>query len=82
MEREQLTELLIQIFLENNIDVNDKLDSDLSLFNIDSITYIKIIVQIESSFDVEFDDEKLIITTFYDVNSVVDYICIKMTACG
>ena len=78
MEREQIASLLLNTLIDNNIDVGGELDSDLLSLNIDSITYIKIVVQIESIFSFEFDDENLIITKFSDVNSMIDYILHKI----
>ena len=41
---------------------------------VDSITFITIVVALESEFDFEFDDEKLLITEFPTIKSMVDYV--------
>jgi len=60
--------------------VNDKVSNNISLdmdFNsigLDSITFIKTIVALESEFDFEFDDEMLLITKFPTIRSMVEYV--------
>jgi len=44
------------------------------LLNVDSITFIKIIVALEEAFDFEFDDEMLLITKFPTVESMILYV--------
>ena len=45
------------------------------LLNIlDSMTFIKIVVALEEEFDFEFDDEKLLITEFPTVKSMIEYV--------
>lgn len=51
------------------------IDSDFS--EVDSITFIKIVVALESEFDFEFDDEMLLITNFPTVKSMVEYVMSK-----
>lgn len=41
---------------------------------VDSITFIKIIVALESEFDFEFDDEMLLITKFPTLKSMIEYV--------
>lgn len=41
---------------------------------IDSITFIKIVVALESEFDFEFDDEMLLITKFPTIKKMIDYV--------
>ena len=50
----------------------DTLFSDLPF---DSIKFIKMVVSIESEFDFEFDDEKLLFPT---VKSVIEYVNLKV----
>ena len=46
----------------------------LAELNIDSIIFIKIVTTIEEEFDIEFDDEKLLITAFHNVKDIIDYL--------
>lgn len=41
---------------------------------IDSITFIKIVVELETTFDFEFVDEKLILSAFSTVQDMIDYV--------
>jgi amino acid adenylation domain-containing protein len=51
-----------------------KLDIELSGAGIDSISFIKIVVALEGEFDFEFDDEKLLITEFPIIMSMIEYV--------
>lgn len=42
--------------------------------DIDSITFIQIIVQLENSFNVAFEDDKLLFSAFPTVGSMVAYV--------
>lgn len=43
-------------------------------FGTNSISFIKIIVDVENEFDIEFDDEKLSTNDFQTVNDLCNYI--------
>lgn len=47
--------------------------------NIDSITFIKIIVALEEAFDFEFDDEMLLISKFPTIESMIEYVKTKVS---
>jgi len=58
--------------LSKEIDVNPQdLLQDLE---INSITFIQIIVALESEFDFEFEDEKLLFTEFPTIKDMIDYV--------
>ena len=46
---------------------------------VDSITFIKTIVALESEFDFEFDDEMLLMTKFDTIKSMLEYVESKIT---
>lgn len=48
-------------------------EKDLSKFDLNSITYIKIIVALEETFDVEFDDDELDIKSFQTIDDFVGH---------
>lgn len=50
------------------------MDDDFTQSDIDSITFIGIVVALESAFHFEFDDEKLLITEFPKIKSIVKYV--------
>ena len=51
-----------------------KIDSELTDIGFDSITFIKTVVALESEFDFEFDDEKLLITKFPTIKTLIKYV--------
>ena len=58
---------------------NVSLDMDFNSIGLDSITFIKTIVELECEFDFEFEDEMLLITKFPTVKSMVEYVESKVT---
>ena len=54
----------------DEITVNDSLES----LQVNSIMFIKIIIALEEEFDIEFSDDKLLITAFPCVNDFVIYL--------
>mgnify|MGYP001635417802 CR=1 FL=1 len=66
------------IALESDIVITvDTLLSDLPF---DSIKFIKMVVALESEFDFEFDDEKLLYTQFQTVKSLIEYVDLKLNS--
>lgn len=57
------------------------LDTDLLNMGLDSFTFIKIVVKLESAFDFVFDDEMLINTVFPKLKMMVEYVESKI-ACN
>ena len=53
---------------------SSSLNMDFTKIGLDSITFIKTVVDLECEFDFEFDDEMLLITKFPKVESMVEYI--------
>lgn len=53
---------------------NVSMDSDFTTIGLDSITFIKIVVSLESEFDFEFDDDMLIVTKFPNIKTMVEYV--------
>lgn len=48
--------------------------TDLSNAGMDSITFIKIVVSLEATYDFEFSDEKLLMSEFPTVKSLIEYV--------
>lgn len=65
--------------------LNDKpnmvFDSNMMLSELDinSITFVEIVVALEEAFDFEFDDEKLFFTAFPTISSMVEYVESKLS---
>jgi acyl carrier protein len=57
--------------ISNVIGRFSEIDDDLAL---DSISFIKIIVMLESKYNIEFDSEDLIIAKFLTSRSFIDYV--------
>lgn len=51
-----------------------KIDEPLSELNLDSINFVKLVIALEAEFDFEFDDDKLLISEFPTVLSLVEYV--------
>ncbi|MGE5631459.1 MAG: acyl carrier protein [Caulobacteraceae bacterium] len=45
-----------------------------NLSEVDSITFIKIVVSLENEFDIEFDDDMLSVAKFLTIKSIAEYI--------
>lgn len=78
-DNENLDERILKIISENSDgyeEINPQ--SDFTDLGLDSITFIKIIVDLECEFDFEFDDEMLLFTAFPDVYSMVCYVKSKV----
>jgi len=65
-------EVIVSTFDSKNGDVT--LETGFSDAGVDSITFIKIVVALESEFDFEFDDEMLLITKFPTIRTMVEYV--------
>ncbi len=81
----ELTELqqkafdIIKSNLEESVIQNINIDSDLASAGINSITFIKIVVSLETEFDFEFDDEKLLFVAFPTLRSITEYTELKVS---
>jgi iturin family lipopeptide synthetase A len=56
--------------------IND--EENLSKYGFNSISYIKLIVNIELEFEIEFDDEDLEFSKFINLKSIINYVRSKM----
>lgn len=63
----------------NNIIIDRlKVHDDLSILNIDSLIFIKIVVSIEDEFNFDFDDECLVKNNFLTLQSMITYVNSKI----
>lgn len=73
-----IKKLLIQIILQavDREDIEEELikTEDLSIVGMNSITYIKAIVEIENRFQFEFDDNAMLMDTFDTLNELTAYV--------
>lgn len=54
----------------HEITLNDSLES----LQVNSITFIKIIIALEEEFGIEFEDDKLLVTNFSSVGDIAIYL--------
>lgn len=66
----------IEIFSETSEIPADKIDLDqpLEQLEIQSITYVNIIIQFEAEYDIEFEPDAFIATKFISLNDFFNYI--------
>lgn len=73
---EKIIDIIRQIF-NPDINVIINVDMQLSALPIDSIRFIKLVVSLENEFNFEFDNEKLLISEFKTIKSIVEYVEFK-----
>lgn len=73
--KEKLIETLNELFPKMEVDADEfenvKLIDDLG---IDSINFVKLVITLEMKFNFEFDDDKLLISEFPTVQSLIEYV--------
>ena len=57
-----------------------KVDSSLNEFGLDFINFVNLVIALEMEFDFEFDDDKLLISKFPTVLSLIEYVDEKVQA--
>jgi acyl carrier protein len=60
--KDEITEMVKEIINLKEPIESIKVDTNLQSVGMDSIAFIKIVIEIENHFDIEFPDEKLLIT--------------------
>ena len=75
---DKIKEKLINIIaiITNNLQVKEYLatNDDLTVIGLDSIKFIRLVVEIEEEFGVNFDDEMLDFSKFQSLEELSDYI--------
>ena len=70
---------IIYIIKQNcNIEQIEDINIDFTAIGVDSITFINIIVALEQEFDIEFDDEMLLISQYSNVKEFIEYVTNKV----
>ena len=59
---------------------NTQLDDDLVELGVDSITFIRIVVELEELFEIEIPDEKLLITEMGTIHKIVEVVAVLRDA--
>lgn len=60
--------------IENTEITVDQADDDLSQLGMDSITFIRIVIALEETFEIEVPDEKLLITEMGTVSKMLEVV--------
>ncbi len=87
MTKQEVSKLIEQDVIskckENNLSIPDKLEysESLSVYGVDSIILIDLIVAIENRFMFEIDDEDLVSGAFDNISGISDYV-LRKCACG
>lgn len=67
----EIVKLLFEIGeLSDNINLNTTFDE----IELDSIEFITIIVEVESNYEIEFDDENMLISNYQSIGDFVEYV--------
>ena len=80
MNKQQILEYLIELF-QQYADVDDeKITTRTAMkeMELDSVDLIKIILSIEEKFNIEFNDEELLLENIYDIEDMADFIVEKI----
>lgn len=77
---EERTRSIIKKVILNDEVMNMKVEDSLDRLGINSVSYIKIVIELENEFDIEFDDDCLNYESFKSVKNIVDYINTKINA--
>ena len=75
LNENRIVEDIVNI-VANKVNKHEQIDKNSSLIElgVDSLTFINIVVGIEQYYNFEFEDEKLSITEFQDVSSLIRYV--------
>ncbi|WP_158081644.1 acyl carrier protein [Paenibacillus selenitireducens] len=71
--KEQLLRQIESVVKDKNITIESEI-----LGILDSVTFIKIIVEIEKTYGIEFDDDKLLLSEFPSIGSLINYVVSKI----
>ena len=66
----------VRFFAENVLILNDFRIDDLVELGVDSITFIRIVVELEELFEIEIPDEKLLITEMGTIHKIVEVVAV------
>ena len=73
MDKRKIAEYIISVFKRYSHEKVEE-DSEIHFLNLDSLDFVKIIVEIEDYFDMEIDDETLYISNGVKIKDFIDYV--------
>ena len=71
---EIIKNIVTEILKLYNDDVNISLEDDLTSFGLDSLNAIEIVVNLESEFDIQIDDDDLLIDNLSSIHKIMGLI--------
>ena len=73
-DAKEKTKKLIEEVLEIEVNTDDFFNEEVNNLNISSILYIKLLVKLETDFDVTFPEEIVLINKKVTINDMVEFI--------
>ena len=73
----KVKEIIHEVIEERIIDPSE--EYEISLKDMDSISFIKLIVELENEYSIEFEDEMLAVDAFSSFDDIIEYIKIRIS---
>ena len=74
-QTDDITKEIIKLITEiGELSDNIDLDTTFDEIELDSIGFVTIIVEIETNYEIEFDDENMLITNYQSIGEFVEYV--------
>ena len=74
-QTDDITKEIIKLITEiGELSDNIDLDTTFDKIELDSIGFVTIIVEIETNYEIEFDDENMLITNYQSIGEFVEYV--------
>ena len=71
-------EIINLIIKTGEVSCNVGKDTILEEVDLDSITFITIIVELEKKYKIEFDDEKMLVSNYKTIGDLIEYVKMKV----
>ncbi len=81
MNKNEITKKLDEILISISLYDNDPVYQKALLEDVDSLLFIQLVVEIESSFNIGVPDEKLLLENFKEKERIVDIILEQLLIC-
>lgn len=81
MNKNEITKKLDEILISISLYDNDPVYQKALLEDVDSLLFIQLVVEIESSFNIGVPDEKLLLENFKEKEQIVDIILEQLLIC-
>ena len=81
MDKNSIAEKVIEIIKkhsEEGISQGNILELSLENGIVNSLEFVSIVIELETEFDIEFDDDMLLISSYNNIGQLVDYISKKV----